>query len=87
MFATLYPMFDEGTYYGMGVMVFDVPDKDGRLLLLGHAGGTPGASAIMAYSPHDNVLVAVALTGDGPAPAVANQLLKTVRSFAGKKPD
>ena len=79
MFATLYPMFDPGTYYGLGVMVFDVPDQDGQLLWLGHAGGTPGASAVVAYSPKDRAFVAVALTGDGPAVAVANQLLKAAR--------
>ncbi|MFO1426083.1 MAG: serine hydrolase domain-containing protein [Steroidobacteraceae bacterium] len=80
MFATLYPMFDPGTYYGLGVMLFDVPDRDARLLWLGHAGGTPGASAIAFYSPADQVFVAVALTGDGPAAAVANQLVKAVRA-------
>jgi D-alanyl-D-alanine carboxypeptidase len=61
-------------------MVFDVPDKKGRLLWLGHAGGTPGAGAIIAYSPADNAFVAVALTGDGPATAVANLLLQTART-------
>ena len=80
MFATLYPMFDPGTYYGLGVMVFDVQDGTDRLLWLGHAGGTPGASAVIAYSPVDRAFVAVALTGDGPSVAVANQLLKTVRA-------
>ncbi|SFM14592.1 serine hydrolase [Variovorax sp. OV329] len=80
MFGTLYPMFDPGTFYGLGVMAFDVPDKDRQLLWLGHAGGTPGASAVLAYSPADNAIVAVALTGDGPAVAVANQLLKAVRA-------
>ncbi len=80
MFGTLYPMFDPGTFYGLGVMVFDVPDKDRQLRWLGHAGGTPGASAVVAYSPADNAIVAVALTGDAPAVAVANQLLKAVRA-------
>jgi D-alanyl-D-alanine carboxypeptidase len=80
MFSMLYPMFDDGTFYGLGVMVFDVPDKKGRLLWLGHAGGTPGAGAIIAYSPADNAFVAVALTGDGPATAVANLLLQAART-------
>lgn len=53
MFATLYPMFDKGTFYGLGAMVFEVPEGDTRSLWLGHAGGTPGASAIVLYAPAD----------------------------------
>ncbi|MBB1634601.1 serine hydrolase [Cupriavidus sp. UME77] len=79
MFATLYPMFDTGTFYGLGVMVFDIANGDRQDLWLGHAGGTPGASALVFYSPADKAVVAVALTGDGPAAAVANYLLKQMR--------
>jgi len=76
MFAAAYPMFDAGTFYGLGVMVFEVPQPDGtKALWLGHAGGTPGASAVVAYSPADKTFVAVALTGDGSATATANLLL------------
>jgi len=78
MTATLYPMFDKGTFYGLGAMVFDVPDGNKRLLWIGHAGGTPGASALVAYSPGDHAFVAVALTGDGSAVASANALLKAL---------
>lgn len=79
MTATLYPMFDAGTYYGLGLMMFDVPDGTTRLLWIGHAGGTPGAGALMIWSPQDNAFVAVALTGDGSAAASANLLLKALR--------
>ncbi len=78
MTATLYPMFDQGTFYGLGAMVFDVPDGDKRLLWVGHAGGTPGASALVVYSPADRAFVAVALTGDGSAVASVNALLKAL---------
>ena len=74
-FARLYPMFDSGTYYGQGVMVYDVPG----VLWLGHSGGTPGAKAVVAYSPADRAFVAVAINTDGPAEAVANLMLRTVR--------
>jgi D-alanyl-D-alanine carboxypeptidase len=80
MTTTLYPMFDAGLYYGLGLMVFDVPDGAARLLWVGHAGGTPGANALMIYSPRDNALVAVALTGDGSAVASANLLLKALKA-------
>jgi len=78
MTATLYPMFDQGTFYGLGAMVFDVPDGTRRLLWIGHAGGTPGASALVIYSPGDHAFAAVALTGDGSAVAAANALLKAL---------
>lgn len=79
MTATLYPMFDPGQFYGLGMMVFDIPDGARRLQWIGHAGGTPGASALVVYSPTDNAFVAVALTGDGSAAAAANALLKALR--------
>jgi D-alanyl-D-alanine carboxypeptidase len=78
MTALLYPMMDPGTFYGLGTMVFDVPDGGQRLLWVGHAGGTPGASALVAYAAADHAFVAVALTGDGSAVASANVLLKAI---------
>lgn len=82
MTATLYPMFDAGTYYGLGLMVFDVPDGATRLAWIGHTGGTPGAGALVIWSPQDRAFVAVALTGDGSAAASANLLLKALRDTA-----
>ena len=80
-FQLLYPMFDPGTYYGLGVMVLEVDDGGRHDVWLGHAGGGPGASAMLAYSPADRAFVAVALTGDGPAAAVANGVLKSLRTL------
>lgn len=80
MFGQLYPMFDAGSFYGLGAMVIEVPEADGsKSLWLGHLGGTPGASAVVAYSVRDNTIVAAALTGDGSATATANLLLKQLR--------
>ena len=81
MFGKLYPMFDAGSFYGLGVMAVEVPEVDGsKSLWLGHLGGTPGANAVVAYSVKDGVIVATALTGDGSAAATANLLLRQVRS-------
>lgn len=85
MFRALYPMFDGGTFYGLGTMVYDVPDRDGRLFMLGHGGGAPGASAIVGYSPKDRAIVAVAVASDAPAPAVANLMLRALRGAAPSK--
>ncbi|WP_435416772.1 serine hydrolase domain-containing protein [Parerythrobacter aurantius] len=85
MLADLYPMFDNGTYYGLGLMLFEAKDGDNTLRWIGHAGGTPGAGAIVAYSPKDEAIVAVALTGDGSAAAAANYLLKTLDRAAPRE--
>jgi len=80
MFGDLYPMFDAGSFYGLGAMAVEVPQADGSTSLwLGHMGGTPGASAVVAYAVKDGVIVAAALTGDGSAAATANLLLGQVR--------
>lgn len=84
MFETLYPMFDETSFYGLGTMVFEIADGRNRLLLLGHSGGAPGANAIVAYSPSDRIIVAVAINSDAPAPAVANLMLRTAREQASQ---
>jgi D-alanyl-D-alanine carboxypeptidase len=75
--AALYPMFDKGTFYGRGIMVYDIPTAAGEpKMWIGHSGGTPGAKAVVAYSPADKAFVAVALNTDGSAEATANLLLK-----------
>ncbi len=78
MTATLYPMFDPGTFYGLGMMVFEVPDGRSTLRWIGHAGGAPGINALAAYAPANKAIVAVALTGSGSAAAAANLLLKSL---------
>jgi D-alanyl-D-alanine carboxypeptidase len=79
LFENPFPMFDSGTFYGRGVMVYDLPAEQGRhVTWLGHSGGTPGAKAVVAYSIADQAVIAVALTGDGSAEATANLLLKAL---------
>lgn len=85
MFARLYPMFTPVEFYGLGVMTYDVPQADGsKSTWIGHAGGTPGAGAIVAWSLTDGAYVAVALTGDGSAQATANLLLRELRASSKK---
>lgn len=79
LFTQLYPMFDKHSFYGRGVMLYVLPDDTSDTnTWLGHGGGTPGAKAIVAYSPKEQAFVAVALTGDGSAEASAYLLLKQV---------
>jgi D-alanyl-D-alanine carboxypeptidase len=78
MGAQLYPMFDPGAFYGLGLMVYDVTEPDGRLFWVGHSGGAPGVSAIVVWSPRQAAFAAVALSGEGSAAAFANALLKAL---------
>jgi D-alanyl-D-alanine carboxypeptidase len=78
-FRRLYPMSDRGSYYGQGVMLYDVLDRDGtRLTWLGHSGGAPGTKAIVAYSVDAGAYAAVALNNDSSAEATALLLLKAL---------
>lgn len=79
MFAKLHPMFDQGTYYGKGVMLYDFGQEDGaREIWLGHSGGVPGAKAAVIYSPAHKAFAAMALTGEGSAEAIINALLNAL---------
>ncbi|WP_422344133.1 serine hydrolase domain-containing protein [Parasphingorhabdus sp.] len=77
MFAELFPMFDKNTFYGLGVMAMRAPGKNGEpALWIGHAGGMPGMKAFVMIDPVNRQYASVALTGDGPASAVAYNMLQ-----------
>lgn len=77
MFAELFPMFDKNTFYGLGVMAMRAPGKNGEpALWIGHAGGMPGIKAFVMIDPVNRQYASVALTGDGPASAVAYNMLQ-----------
>jgi D-alanyl-D-alanine carboxypeptidase len=76
MTRTLYPMFEDPLWYGLGLMVFDVADPEGERVWIGHSGGVPGARAVVAYDPLLGAIAAVALTGEGSAEASANLLFR-----------
>lgn len=79
----LYPMFQPGTFYGLGLMLYDVGDVPGRLDWIGHSGGAPGVKAVSVYAPAHNLFITVALTGDGSAEATANLLMKAAAAPPG----
>ena len=81
MYARLYPMFDQSTSYGLGVMAYELPPvapATSGEVWVGHSGGAPGVKAVVAYSRASRACVAVALTGDGSAEATANLLLRAL---------
>jgi D-alanyl-D-alanine carboxypeptidase len=81
-FARLYPMVNvsPASSYGLGVMVSDLKlaDPSATDTWLGHAGGMPGARAMVAYALEKQAFVAVALTGEGSPEATANLLLSSL---------
>jgi D-alanyl-D-alanine carboxypeptidase len=74
MAGNLYPMFDERLYYGLGLMVYDLPETT----WVGHSGGIPGAKAIIVYSIENRNYAAVALTGEGSAESIARRFMSAV---------
>jgi D-alanyl-D-alanine carboxypeptidase len=74
-------MFGGPTWYGVGMMLYDVPTPEGRLYWIGHSGGAPGMKAIVVWSPAERAYAAVALTGDGSPEATARRLLAALTSF------
>lgn len=79
MYKTLYPMFGKPPYYGLGVMLYEVPEPNGKVnIWIGHSGGAPGVRSVFAYVPSQAAFVAVALSGDGSAAATAYLLLNAI---------
>jgi len=78
MGRNLYPMFDQQLYYGLGLMVYDLPDTT----WVGHSGGIPGTKAVVAYSLEKSTYAAVALTGEGSAESIARLFMSTVEAPA-----
>lgn len=76
----LYPMFDEGTYYGQGMMLYDIDLAADSIYWLGHSGGTPSVKAVVAYDLERQVFVAIAVNADAPAEAIAWNLIQAIRS-------
>jgi D-alanyl-D-alanine carboxypeptidase len=81
-FDRLYPMYDPTTFYGRGVMLFDLPEQNGHKgLWLGHAGGTEGLNSVIAYDAASQVFATVAINGKPSAAASVNKLLAEVRAY------
>jgi D-alanyl-D-alanine carboxypeptidase len=73
---TFYPMFDNGTYYGQGIMLYAIDQGETAINWLGHSGGTPNTKAVMAFDLNRQVFVAVAVNADAPAEAIALRLME-----------
>lgn len=79
-FNQLYPMYDPGTFYGKGVMLYDIPRADARINWLGHSGGAQTANAILIFDLDTQAYVAVAINDKTPAGAAVTRLLMAIKS-------
>lgn len=82
-FERRYPMFGQPMSYGRGVMVIAVPDPEAPTRWAGHSGGAPGAKSVLALDLERGVLFGVAINRNGPAEALANNLLKRLDQASG----
>ncbi len=78
MIDDLFPMGSPGVWYGLGVLVSDVPAERGPTTWIGHSGEVEGGRAVIAYVPSRQAIVAVALTREGSAEATANLLISAL---------
>ena len=78
MLRDIYPTFQDGSSYGLGIMTYDLPPEAGSGLWIGHSGGAPGARALLVYNPAIQSIASVAMTGEGSVLAIANVLFGTL---------
>ena len=82
MTKTLYPMFEEGIYYGQGIMVFDLSSHTNNLdqgKLIGHSGGTSNVKSMAIFSPENQTFISIASNKNIPVEAIAYSILKILR--------
>jgi D-alanyl-D-alanine carboxypeptidase len=77
----LYPMFGNGTYYGQGIMLYEVRQESDSVNWVGHGGGSSSVKTIVAYDLDSNIFVAVAMNADEPAEALAYQLIEVAKQY------
>jgi len=76
MMKNLYPMFDEGLYYGRGIMLYEINHVDN--LWIGHSGGTENYKAILIYDVKTKIITAISINENIPVEAVAMRLLELI---------
>lgn len=87
MLGDLYPMYDAGTYYGKGIMLFDFSEINGSDgVWIGHSGGTEDYKAVAVYDTGTQIVVAVAINENKPAEAVAYDLVQMILKMQNGNP-
>ena len=75
MLNALYPMFDNGMYYGRGIMVYDFNEINKTdKTWIGHSGGTDDYKALLVYDTTSKAMIAISINQNIPVEAFANSL-------------
>ena len=79
MMKNLYPMFDNGLFYGRGIMLYDfnIINQTNKVWI-GHSGGTENYKAILVYDTQSKVIMAISINDNTPVEAVAYKLMEVV---------
>ena len=79
MMKNLYPMFDNGQYYGRGIMLYDFNEiNQTNKVWIGHSGGTENYKAILVYDTQSKIIMAISINDNTPVEAVAYKLMEVV---------
>ena len=77
MMKDLYPMFNNGQYYGKGIMLYDFNKiNKTNTVWIGHSGGTENYKAILLYDTKSKMIMAISINENIPAQAVAYKLME-----------
>jgi D-alanyl-D-alanine carboxypeptidase len=79
MMKDLYPMFNNGQYYGNGIMLYDFKEINNTdNLWIGHSGGTENYKSIALFDIKSKVVMAIYINQIFPIEAVANKLMQII---------
>lgn len=76
----LYPMYENGLYYGRGVMLFDIKNDNVELLWIGHTGGSQNTNAVIALDVNSGIIVTASVNDKTPTTAIAVKLFETIKA-------
>lgn len=76
MLETLYPMFNNGMYYGNGMMLYEFKEiNNSNQQWIGHSGGTEHYKALLLYDINTQIICAISINQAAPVEALALALL------------
>lgn len=78
--SDLYPMFENGMYYGRGIILSDFNEiNQTNDYWIGHSGGTEDYRALLVYDVATKAFVAIAVNQRIPVEAIARKLLGQIK--------
>lgn len=79
MVKDLYPMFNNGQYYGKGIMLYNFEEINNTdNIWIGHSGGTENYKTILMFDIKTKIIMAISINENIPAEAIANKLIELI---------